>query len=69
MKISSGNYGLRLECQIQTQKDSSYITESLYLDSSEMLGNPYSFTIFSTQSKRFSLKDFGTINKITIYFY
>jgi hypothetical protein len=68
-KVSAGSYGLRLDCQIRTEKEFSYITKSLYLDSSEMFGDPYSFVLFSTQSKKFSLKDFGIIDKITIYFY
>jgi hypothetical protein len=48
-KMRSGSYGLRLDLGVRTNsKNHPRITKSLYLDSSEMFGNPYAFTVFST---------------------
>jgi len=34
-----------------------------------MFGNPYSFSLWSTQEKKFNIKDIGVIKNINLYFY
>ncbi len=69
-KMRSGTYGLRLDIRVRTNSENHpYITKSLYLDSSEMFGNPYAFTVFSTQEKKFDISTTGVIDSMTLYFY
>ena len=49
--MKSGNYGLSL---VMTFDSGS--TKRVNLDSSEMFGNPYSFSIYSTQAIKFAIK-------------
>lgn len=69
--LVSGNYGLRLDLLIQpsldnpTQRIRKYVT----LDSSEMLGNPYSFSVYSTQAKKVDIVSTGIIAEMVLWIY
>ena len=69
--LVSGNYGLRLDLFIQpsfdnpTQRIRKYVT----LDSSEMMGNPYSFSIYSTQAKKVDIVSTGVISEMVLWMY
>ena len=68
--IRSGSYGLRLDVYIKLNPTSNkYIVRSVYLDSSEMFGDPYNFLIPSSQSKKFDLSKLGTVDKLSLWFY
>ena len=70
--IFKGNYGLRLEVQIQltTEGYTTHFTKSFELDSNEMFGNPYSFNdFFIEQSKMIDISNLGIIDGIKLYFY
>ena len=50
--MRAGSYGLRLDLYVRlSPKSTKHFVKSVYLDSSEMFGNPYAFTIFATQAK------------------
>jgi hypothetical protein len=50
--LSAGGYGLKLELYIQPEVNSTErIMKFVTFDSSEMIGNPYSFVIDSRQDK------------------
>lgn len=69
--LVSGNYGLRLDLLIQpsfdnpTQRIRKYVT----LDSSEMMGNPYSFSVYSTQAKKVDIVSTGVIAEMVLWMY
>ena len=69
--LVSGNYGLRLDLFIQpsfdnpTQRIRKYVT----LDSSEMMGNPYSFSVYSTQAKKVDIMSTGVISEMVLWLY
>lgn len=69
--LISGNYGLRLDLFIQpsfdnpTQRIRKYVT----LDSSEMMGNPYSFSVYSTQAKKVDIVSTGVIAEMVLWLY
>ena len=69
--LISGNYGLRLDLFIQpsfdnpTQRIRRYVT----LDSSEMMGNPYSFSVYSTQAKKVDIVSTGVIAEMVLWLY
>ena len=68
--MRAGTYGLRLDLYVRLNaKSEKHITKSVYLDSSEMFGNPYAFTIFATQAKTFDITSIGTIDGMTLWFY
>lgn len=68
--MRAGSYGLRLDLYVRlSAKSDKHITKSVYLDSSEMFGNPYAFTIFATQAKTFDITSIGTIDGMTLWFY
>lgn len=66
----AGNYGLQLVVNYQ-DKDTS--TEELvainYLDTLDMVGNPYYFDSFFWQEKVFDISTLKKITKISLYFY
>jgi hypothetical protein len=69
-KIRAGSYGLRLDLYVRLNPESEkHITKSIYLDSSEMFGNPYAFTIFATQAKTFDITSLGIVDGMTLWFY
>lgn len=68
-----GNYGLKLyvysaipSAPGEMDKDGVY---ELYLDSSDMIGNPYSFNYYSKQEKVIDISMIQNISKIEVYFY
>ena len=74
MNCVSGDYGLKLEVSFKApavvgQKDTDTITKILYLNTSDMIGDPYAFDSFFTQEKVFDISAFGGITGIKIYFY
>jgi hypothetical protein len=59
-----------LDLKIKLNSNDLYpLTHSLYLDSSQMFGNPYSFTVFSTQAKTYDISTLGTITGMNLVFY
>ena len=68
--LKRGGYGLRLDLLIQTDLESeSYIHRFITLDSSEMLGNPHSFGIYTNQGKRINIVSGGTIVQMALCAY
>lgn len=68
--LIEGNYGLKVTLMIKPNPNSdSYIKRWFELDSSEMLGNPYSFLIPSTQAKVVKLDTFGVVDTIALTIY
>lgn len=68
--MRAGSYGLRLDLYVRlSAKSEKHVTKSIYLDSSEMFGNPYAFTIFATQAKTFDISSLGTVDGMTLWFY
>jgi hypothetical protein len=69
-RMHSGSYGLRLEVRVRLHPTSKlYTTHNLVLDSSEMFGNPYAFSLYSTQAKSFDISSIGIIDGMTLFFY
>lgn len=70
-QIKSGNYGLLLELYISPEADSNKrIKKFVTFDSSEMIGNPYSFIIDSRQSKSIAIATTeGIITEIILSVY
>ena len=68
--LISGNYGLRLDLLVQPEAGSSErIDKVILLDSNEMIGNPYSFEIYSTQEKTITIASTGIITEIILSAY
>ena len=69
--LVSGNYGLRLDLLIQPSFDNptQRIPRCVTLDSSEMMGNPYSFSIYSTQAKKVDIVSTGVIAEMVLWMY
>ena len=63
-----GSYGLRVELD-GTAKENMRINNVLYLDSSDMYGNPYLFETYFRQEKIFDISSFKEIKGIKIYYY
>ena len=69
-EISVGNYGLRLDFLVCPSSNSSVkIKRSIELDSSEMFGNPYSFSINSPQVKVIKINTIGIVEGIELTLY
>lgn len=68
--LASGNYGLRLDLLIQNDlSGESYVHKFVTLDSEEMVGNPYSFGIYSNQAKQVQITTGGIVAQIALYAY
>lgn len=68
--IIQGNYGLLLGLFIQPSMDSTTkIQKYIALDSSEMIGNPYSFLVYSTQAKKADIVSTGIITEMVLWIY
>ena len=69
-ELIQGNYGLRLAFSVQPSINSE-VTLRRYvdLDSSEMFGNPYSFSIWSPQAKVVKINTIGIINGVELSLY
>ena len=69
-EIASGNYGLLLELFIQPELDSNTrIRKYITFDSSEMIGNPYSYVIDSHQAKQIPITGSGIVTEIILSAY
>ena len=68
--IISGKYGLRLKLgqMDSTGKNFTSVVECVF-DSSQMLGNPYSFGIYTQQAATFDVSDTGPITSIQVQLY
>ena len=68
--LSAGGYGLKLELYIQPEVNSTErIMKFVTFDSSEMIGNPYSFVIDSRQDKQFAIAEQGIVTEIILSVY
>ena len=68
--LIAGNYGLRLDFLIRpSAKSSVLIRRYIEFDSSEMFGNPYSFSIWSPQAKVIKLNTIGIVEAIELSIY
>lgn len=68
--LKSGNYGLRLDLLIQpTLGSSQRIRKYVALDSSEMFGNPYAFSVYSPQAKKIDIVSTGIICEMVLWLY
>lgn len=68
--LISGTYGLRLDLLVRPSVSSTgRIRRYIELSSKEMFGNPYAFSIFSTQAKTFSISTIGLIEGIELSLY
>lgn len=65
--IISGTYGLRIDLMVRPSVNSpTKMRRSIELSSEEMFGNPYNFTLYSTQSKSFNISSTGIIEGIEL---
>ena len=69
--FKAGNYGLRLSLLVLEPGAPQEAYHEFYtdLDSSEMFGNPYSFSIYSQQEKVIDISTLGEIKQISIELY
>lgn len=68
--LKQGNYGLLLELFISTDPNSNdRIRKFITFDSSEMIGNPYSFVIDSRQSKQILVASEGIVTEVILSIY
>lgn len=69
-QLKSGNYGLRLDLLITPELGStSRIQRFMSFDSSEMLGNPYTFVIDTRQEKSIPIYSAGYVTEIVLSAY
>lgn len=65
-----GNYGIRLDLFISPSLDSNERIQKIFtFDSSEMVGNPYSYVIDSYQSKQILIASEGIVTELIMYIY
>lgn len=68
--LSAGGYGLKLDVYSKTEVGSNErINRFMTFDSSEMIGNPYSFVIDSYQQKQIAIGFDGIIDEIVLSIY
>lgn len=68
--LKAGSYGLRVHLFIKPSKESSYYVDNYFdLDSSEMFGNPYAFTVYTKQGKKVALTTSGIVQHIVLSAY
>ena len=67
--LSAGGYGLRLDLYIQGQGENQRSVKFITFDSSEMIGNPYSFIIDSRQEKQVAIAAEGIVTEIVLSVY
>lgn len=68
--LVSGTYGLRLDLLVRPSVNSTgRIRRYVELSSKEMFGNPYAFSIFSTQAKTFGITTVGLVEGIELSLY
>ena len=74
MNCVSGNYGLKITLKFAPDVSASQKTlpvniRELYLDTSDMIGNPYSFNSFYSQEKVFDISSLGTLIGLKVEFF
>ena len=68
--LVAGTYGLRLDLLVRPSANSTgRIRRYVELSSKEMFGNPYAFSIFSTQAKTFGISTVGLVEGIELSLY
>lgn len=68
--IVSGNYGLRIDLLVKpTYAEEGVIRQQIEFDASEMIGNPYAFSIYTSQEKVFDITDTNGIVGIALSLY
>lgn len=68
--LISGNYGVRLDFLVRpSSKSSVHIKRYVELDSSEMFGNPYGFSVYSPQTKVIKLNTIGIVEGLELTLY
>lgn len=68
--LKAGSYGLRVHLFIKPSKESTYYVDNYFdLDSSEMFGNPYAFTVYTKQGKKVALTTSGIVQHIVLSAY
>lgn len=68
--MRSGSFGLRLDVYTKLNPSSEkYIVRSVFMDSSEMFGNPYAFILYTPQSRKYDLSQLGAVEKLSLWFY
>lgn len=68
--LVAGTYGLRLDLLVRPSVNSTgRIRRYVELSSKEMFGNPYAFSIFSTQAKTFNISTIGLVEGIELSLY
>lgn len=73
-ECAEGNYGLRLTVRFEpdvgvTQEEQDPIIKVLYLDTNDMIGNPYAFESFFNQEAVFDITNLGGISYIKLEFF
>lgn len=69
-KVRAGNFGLLLTITSRSTADNTKtVQHCAFLDSSEMFGNPYAFSIYSPQAKQIDISSIGTIESMSIQVY
>jgi len=64
-RMKQGNYGIRIELF----NEAGQRVGGDMIDSSEMFGSPYRFTIYTKQEKKGDIKNAGPISRIDVYLY
>ena len=65
--VKKGTYGLYFEIGIKLN-DGNLLTQYYNLNSTEFFGNPYRFSFFTNQSKKFNIKNFKKFETIKLFF-
>ena len=65
--VKKGTYGLYFEIGIKLN-DGNLLTQYYNLNSTEFFGNPYRFSFFTNQSKKFNIKNFKKFETIKLLF-
>lgn len=70
----SGNYGLKLTIEFApegsiNQEAQERTTRVLYLETADMIGNPYNFETYYNQEKVFDIEPFGGVSYIKLEFF
>lgn len=67
--ITSGTYGLLLQLNTTLADGQPGPAVNCLFDSTQMMGNPYAFGIYTTQAAKFDITNVGKISNISLTFY
>ena len=67
--ITSGTYGLLLQLSTTLADGQPGPAVNCLFDSTQMMGNPYAFGIYTTQAAKFDITNVGKISNISLTFY